>query len=108
MPTGGFTPSVIALTTTSPHSQRSRRRLMWPGGGSWSVSPYPLSPVPFIETFLSLPTGASVGTFPSVGGTGAPYRQGRGSLGRSDHDTRSGRVTLDRFVRPQHPFSREP
>ena len=33
----------------------------------------------------------NVGTFPSVGGTGSAYCQGRGSLGRSDHDTRSGR-----------------
>jgi len=36
----------------------------------------------------------NVGTFPSVGGTGSAYRQGRGSLGRSDHDTRSGRSPL--------------
>ena len=35
-----------------------------------------------------------VGTFRSVGDTGSAYLQGRGSLGRSDHDTRSGRSPL--------------
>ena len=51
-----------------------------------------------VPAFCDIPDHAwsvlNVGTFPSAGGTGSAYRQGRGSLGRSDHDTRSGRSPL--------------